>query len=72
MLPTSQRNITRQPIQVIESKTNMYDEIEYTEDCIECEGEQALSVLAVMDIDSGEIVKFINQECVICGWNQQS
>ena len=50
----------------------MFDEIEYTEDCIECEGEQALSVLAVMDIDSGEIVKFINQECAICGWNQQS
>ena len=47
-------------------------EIDYTEDCFECNGEQTLSVIAIMDIESGEIVKFINQECSACGWNQQS
>ena len=46
-------------------------EIDYTEDCIECEGNNALSVLALID-EHGEIVRFINQECAICGWNQQS
>ena len=46
-------------------------EIDYTEDCFECNGEQTLSVLARID-DSGEVVKFINQECSSCGWNQQS
>ena len=48
------------------------DEIEYTEDCFECEGNNTLSVLAIMDAETGEIVKFINQECSVCGWNQQS
>ena len=46
-------------------------EIDYTEDCFECDGQQTLSVLAWID-KSGEIVKFINQECSVCGWNQQS
>tara|TARA_Y100000310_G_scaffold219211_1_gene220616 strand:- start:409 stop:561 length:153 start_codon:yes stop_codon:yes gene_type:complete len=50
----------------------MYDEIEYTEDCISCEAIDALNVKAIADVDSGEIVKFINQECSVCGWNQQS
>ena len=48
------------------------EQIEYTEDCFECEGVQTLSVEAIMDFESGEIVKFINQECSSCGWNQQS
>ena len=47
-------------------------EIDYTEDCIECKSEQTLSVLAIMDFESGEIVMFVNQECSACGWNQQS
>ena len=55
-----------------ERKGNMYDEIEYTEDCISCEAIDALNVKAIADVDSGEIVKFINQECSVCGWNQQS
>ena len=48
------------------------DQIDYTEDCFECDGEQPLSVSALMDFTSGEIIKFINQECSACGWNQQS
>ena len=56
-------------VTVKERKGNM--EIDYTEDCFECEGQQTLSVLAWID-ESGEIVKFINQECNACGWNQQS
>jgi len=50
----------------------MFDQIEYTEDCISCEAENTLNVKAIADVDSGEIVKFINQECIACGWNQQS
>ena len=46
-------------------------EIDYTEDCFECNGEQTLSVSAWVD-ESGEITKFFNQECSSCGWNQQS
>tara|TARA_R100000687_G_C6315406_1_gene102456 strand:- start:16 stop:165 length:150 start_codon:yes stop_codon:yes gene_type:complete len=48
------------------------DKIDFTDDCYECNGEQTLSVLAWMNVDSGEIVSFINQECSSCGWNQQS
>ena len=48
------------------------EQIDYTEDCFECEGTQTLSVKALMDFDSGEIVKFIEQECCACGWNQLS
>jgi hypothetical protein len=55
-----------------ERKSNMYDEIEYQEDCISCEAVDTLNVKAIADVDSGEIVKFINQECTACGWNQQS
>ena len=52
--------------------TVMFDQIEYTEDCISCEAENTLNVKAIADVDSGDIVKFINQECIACGWNQQS
>ena len=48
------------------------DQIDYTEDCFECNGNNTLSVVAIMDFESGEIVSFINQECSACGWNQQS
>jgi hypothetical protein len=50
----------------------MYDEISYMEDCIECEDKNSLSVRAIADVDSGEIVKFITQVCYNCGWNQLS
>ena len=48
------------------------DKVDYTEDCFECDGEQTLSVVAWMDMASGEFIKYINQECCACGWNQQS
>ena len=50
----------------------MLDQIEYTEDCFSCKAENSLYVNAIADVNSGEIVKFIEQECIACGWNQQS
>ena len=50
----------------------MFDEISYMEDCISWDDKDSLSVHAVVDVDSGEIVKFITQVCYACGWNQQS
>ena len=51
---------------------NMYDSTEWCEDCFECNGEQTLNVKGVIDSLTGDIVKFIEQECIACGWNQQS
>ena len=48
------------------------EQIDYTEDCFECDGQQTLSVVAIMAMASGEIEKFVDQECSACGWNQQS
>ena len=50
----------------------MFDVIDYSEDCIECEGSNTLNVKATVDVDTGEIVKFSEQECSACGWNQLS
>ena len=47
-------------------------EIDYKEDCFECNGIQTLYVLAWVNAMSGEIIEFILQECSACGWNQQS
>ena len=48
------------------------EKMSWTEDCIECEKEQTLSVTGFVDIDTGEVVKFHEQECHACGWNQVS
>ena len=50
----------------------MFDSIEYNEDCFECNGENTLTVKADINVDTGEVVKFHEQECCACGWNQQS
>ncbi len=50
----------------------MFNEIEYIEDCITCDANNTLNVKAIADIDTGEIVRFIEQECIACGWNQLS
>ena len=50
----------------------MIDQVEYTEDCISCDKKDSLDVTCLMDLDSGDIVKFIYQECKECGWNQYS
>ena len=50
----------------------MFDVIDYSEDCIECEGSNTLNVRATVDIDTGEVIKFHEQECHACGWNQLS
>ena len=48
------------------------EKISWTEDCIECEKEHSLSVTAFVNIDTGEVLKFCEQECYACGWNQLS
>ena len=50
----------------------MLDYMEYTEDCFECNGSNTLTVKASVNIDTGEVVKFHEQECHACGWNQVS
>ena len=50
----------------------MFDVIDYSEDCIECDGSNTLSVRATVNVDTGDIVKFHEQECCACGWYQQS
>ena len=50
----------------------MFDVIDYSEDCFECDGDNTLSVRATVNIDTGEVVKFHEQECCACGWNQLS
>ena len=50
----------------------MIDQVEYTEDCIQCNETDGCYVRALMDMDEQEIVKFIYQECKHCGWNQYS
>ncbi len=46
--------------------------IDYKEDCFKCNGKDTLFVAAWLDTETQEIVKFINQECSCCGWNQES
>ena len=53
-------------------KGKAMEKMSWTEDCIECEKEQALSVTAFVNMDTGEVVKFCEQECYACGWNQLS
>jgi hypothetical protein len=50
----------------------MFDCIEYQEDCFECNGNNTLNVKASVNVDTGEVVKFHEQECYACGWNQLS
>ena len=47
------------------------ERMDWTEDCFECDGEQTLSVAGLVDTN-GEVVKFYEQECSACGWNQLS
>ena len=51
---------------------SMVEQIEFFEDCIECNETDGCYVRALMDMDEQEIVKFIYQECKHCGWNQYS
>ena len=50
----------------------MFDVIDYSEDCIECDGSNTLSVRATVNVDTGDIVKVHEQVCCACGGNQQS
>lgn len=50
-----------------------YERVEFKSEC-ECGGTicgEGWSIVSALD-DSGEIVKFLYQECNDCGWNQVS
>ena len=56
----------------VNQKGKAMEKMSWTEDCIECEKEQTLSVTGFVDVDTGEVLKFCEQECYACGWNQLS
>ena len=55
-----------------EEVAQMADVNEHFEDCFNCEESNSLYVKSLIDFDSGELIKYIYQECKHCGFNQES